>query len=98
MILAIISLLAGIVDGVAYQVHLAKYGVGFFDIVPLAVVWSYFKSFPGNLITVLTFGPWIVAFVCLRVLGRSKVGPTGTQRIARHNKRLQADGVPPVEP
>jgi len=67
LIFVIIGILAGIVDGIAYQVHLSKHGVGFFEIVPSAVFWSYFKTFPGNLITVLTFGPWVVAFVYMRI-------------------------------
>lgn len=66
VILGITGILGGIADDIAYQFYLAKQGIGFFDAVSLSIIWEYTKSFPGNLLTALTFGPWLVALaVCL---------------------------------
>jgi hypothetical protein len=64
-ILIIIGVIAGIVDGVVYQLHIKDNGIGLFTRVPWNVLWSYTKTFPGNLLTALWVLPWAFAFIWL---------------------------------
>ena len=68
---AVVGILAGIADRVAYLAYVLKHDVGLFEIVPPVVFWSYVKSFPGNILTGLFFGSWVVALICLRIPDKS---------------------------
>ncbi len=65
--LILLGAIAGIVDGIAYFLHLRAQGIGIFMRVPWGVLWSYVSTFPGNLLTMLWLAPWAIAFVDLCV-------------------------------
>lgn len=69
--LMLVGILAGLVDSVAYHFHVRSHGVGFFSPVPWDVLWSYVKTFPGNVLTALWILPWVCAFAWLHVGGRN---------------------------
>ena len=69
-ILIIIGVIGGIVDGVAYQLHVRSHGVSLFGVVPMSILWSYTKTFPGNVLTAFWLVPWAIAFAMLQFKGR----------------------------
>ena len=84
VVLNIIGILGGIVDGVYYQFFVADHGFGMFAVVPFAVVWSYMKTFPGNLVTALSIGPLILAWLFLYLSDK-----IDDARIAKDIKQLE---------
>ena len=69
-ILIIAGVIASIVDGVVYYSYVRSHGVGFFSVVPLSVLWSYVRTFPGNILTALWLAPWAFGFIWLELKGR----------------------------
>ena len=63
VILMVIGIIGGLVDGIAYQVHVYRQGVGLFSVVPFAVWTAYLKTFPGNVLTCLWLVPWVLGFL-----------------------------------
>lgn len=70
-VLIIVGVIAGAVDGVAYHLHVRSNGVSLFGVVPMSVLWSYIRTFPGNVLTALWLAPWTLAFALLQFKGRN---------------------------
>jgi hypothetical protein len=66
-ILIIVGVVAGMIDCVAYNVHIKKHGIGFFSLIPLNVLWVYIKTYPGNILTALWLLPWVFAFAWIEL-------------------------------
>jgi len=65
VIFMLVGVVGGIVDGIAYQIHVHAHGVSLFSVVPWSVLWSYVSTFPGNLLTCLWSLSWGFGFVYL---------------------------------
>lgn len=66
----LVGVIAGIADGIAYHFHVREHGVDFFSRVPWNVLWSYVKTFPGNILTCLWLLPWIIALLYLYITNK----------------------------
>jgi hypothetical protein len=64
-IFMLVGVVGGIVDSIAYQIHVHAHGVILFSVVPRSVLWLYVSTFPGNLLTCLWLLPWGFGFVYL---------------------------------
>ncbi len=67
-VLIIVGLVVDIVDFWVYGNYLSEQGIGFFSTVPWSTKWQYLKTFPGNLLTLLGLGPWIIILLYLYVV------------------------------
>ena len=78
----IVGIVAGIVDGVVYSFHLHAQGIGFFSRVPWGVLGSYITTWPGNVLTFCSLGPFLLAWVWLSLEDRFD-----TMREAKHSEK-----------